>query len=452
MIYDLEKMEELHIHKISVSCVRSYVYYHESKYYQNIVREILKLTDGKWEKAVRWWVSNTARALRSKACGFTISLKSTSYNGSKQGIGFRGVKGLLEFLESRAFIHIYKGYVKTWKIEGGKRVPETSVPSCLTFRERTLSMWEGENTSLNLWRELEEGELVQIRDRATKKELPTRGHSGVKETRDKMKTLNTFLSKSNITFDGVPIADVMYKRVFSGDMTFGGRLYAIGGGVQLIPQNLRRSALEIDGEPVVELDYSAIHPNICYQMMYNKDGFSVYDVLGEDFSPYGADLSFLTVDGGLKAEWEKLTGNEHNPLRNLAKLAILISMNSRDKGDAVSGLSNKIMQDRKKPVADQLFYAISSEIKSRLVCEAVQDHNDFIREYFFADAGMALQNVDSNIMLDIVDSMIQKGHAILCYHDSALVKESAEQDLYEAMWNAWKNVLGDTTFCKIERK
>jgi hypothetical protein len=32
------------------------------------------------------------------------------------------------------------------------------------------------------------------------------------------------------------------------------------------------------------------------------------------------------------------------------------------------------------------------------------------------------------------------------------LKESAEQDLYEAMINAWKTVLGDTTFCKVDKK
>lgn len=48
--------------------------------------------------------------------------------------------------------------------------------------------------------------------------------------------------------------------------------------------------------------------------------------------------------------------------------------------------------------------------------------------------------------------MIQKGHTILGYHDSALVKQSAAIDLKEAMIGAWKRVLGDDTYCKIEEK
>lgn len=452
MIYNLEAMEEMDVCKLSMSCVNSYVFYHDSRYYQGVVQEMLKLTGGRWEKAVKWWVSNSARAVEHKAKGFIVSLRQDPYTNSKQGIGFRGVKGLLEFLEEKAFIHIYKGYVAEWKEEGVKRIPEKTVPSYLVLRERSLRLWDGVKHPKNLWKELDEQEIVQVRDRKTKDELPTRGRKGVKEERVRMQSINDFLSKSEITFDGEPIADVMYKRVFSGDMTFGGRLYAIGGGVQTLPQDIRRSALRIDGETVVELDYSAIHPNICYQMMYNKEGFSVYDVMGDDFSPYAADLSFINVDQSLREEWEKLTGENHDPIRNLAKLAILISMNSESKESAVAGLSNKIRNDRKKPIEDQLFYAINESIPCRKVCEAVQEHNDFIREHFFSDAGIVLQKIDSDIMLDIVGSMIQKGHTVLCYHDSAIVKESAGQDLHDAMWNAWKNVLGDTKFCKVERK
>lgn len=452
MIYNLEAMQEMDVHRLRLSCCNSYVFYHDSKYYQPIVKHMLDLTGGKWEKAVKWWVSNSARAVDRKAKGFIVALRQDPYTESKQGIGFRGVKGLMEWLEQKGFIHIYKGYVEEWTVINGKRVPKVTVPSYLVLRERSLEMWDGIKKPSSLWKELDEQESVAIRDRETKQELPTRGRKGVKEEKMRMQSINGFLSKSEITFDGEPIADIMYKRIFSDDMTFGGRLYAVGGGVQTLPQDIRKELLRIDGEPVVELDYSAIHPSMCYQMLYNKDGINVFDIFGEEFSPYGADLSFIEVDQDLKEEVEKVTGEKHNPLRNLAKIAILISMNSEDKASAVAGLSNKIRNDRKKPMEKQLFYAIKDSIPAREVCEALQKHNDLISQHFFSDAGIVLQNIDSDIMLDIVSSMIQKGHTILCYHDSALVKQSAESDLYEAMRNAWMNVMGGTTFCKIDKK
>ena len=84
--------------------------------------------------------------------------------------------------------------------------------------------------------------------------------------------------------------------------------------------------------------------------------------------------------------------------------------------------------------------------------DAVQEHNDWIAEKFFSDQGVFLQNTDSKIMMEVVDTMIQKGYTILTYHDSAIVKSSGEDDLRDAMLQAWKTVLGDTTFCKIDKK
>lgn len=62
-----------------------------------------------------------------------------------------------------------------------------------------------------------------------------------------------------------------------------------------------------------------------------------------------------------------------------------------------------------------------------------------------SDRGVVLQKYDSDVMISVIDTMIQKGHSILCYHDSALVKKSAEFDLYEAMVQGWRDVFGDTT-------
>lgn len=451
MIYDLSKMDEVEVHSISLSCVRSYVYYHESKYYQHITDSFLSQTEGKWSKAVKWFVSNSARAMDRNAKGFRVSLDDKPYVGNKLGIGFRGVKSFLEWLEQKSYIHIYKGYVIEWKNENGKRIPERSLTSCVVLRPRALEMWDKSYVP-DLWKELDDASTVEIRNRKTKEEMSTKGKVGVKEIRKQMIGYNESLENADITFRGEPIADVQYKRVFLDNLHVAGRVYAQGGGVQLLPQALRSEELRIDGEPVVELDFSAIHPNICYQLLYSGDGFNVRDVHGEDFSPYGADLSFIEVNQKLKEEIEKDTGKPHNPLRQLAKLAILIGMNSVDKQSALGAVSSKIMQDRKKPKLEQEFYAITQSIPVGRILEEIQDHNDFIGSKFFSDQGVFLQNIDSKIMMAIISAMIQKGHTVLAYHDSCVVKQSAEDDLREAMYAAWKEVLGDTTFCKVDKK
>lgn len=453
MIYDLSKMNEKDVYTINLSCVRSYVYYHESKYYKRVMEEMLVATNHKWDEAVKWWVSNTARAFDRKARGFVFSLKAETYSKSIQGIGYKKVKKLVEWLEAKGYIDIYKGYVKSWQVVDGVRTPETVIPSCMIFRQRTIDMWEGIECSYKLWTEQEESDLAIVRDRLTKETLSNRGRRGMKEIKEEVRSMNLRLEGADITFDDKPIADIAYRRIFTRDLEKGGRLYTLGGGVQLLPQEIRSELLKIDGEPVVELDYSCIHPNICYQMMFNKDGFSVYDVMGEDFSPYGADLSFLIIDEEAKDQWERMTGRVHDPVRNLAKLAILIGMNSSDKNSAAWTLGNKVKQDRAKhSIEEQDFYALSSKNDYARVLEAVQKHNDFISDMFFSDAGIMLQSIDSKIMMRIVGSMGELGVDVLSYHDSVIVKASAEHDLRFAMVDAWKSVLGDITFCKISKK
>lgn len=448
MIYDMSKMEEEDVHSISLTTVRSYIYYHDSQYYQPLVQDLLLKTEGKWEKAVKWFISNSARAVNKNAQGFKVSLKGDVYTSNKLGIGFRGVKSLLEWLEEKGYIDIYKGFVLDWKFESGKRIPGRVVPSVVMLRKRSVEMWATINTP-NLWEELEKSNCVEVKDRKTKECIEDFQVS--EEVIKEIMNYNTGISGANIKFKGRQIADVEYKRVFIDNMEIAGRLYAQGGGVQLLPQKIRAEHLTIDDEPVVELDYSAIHPNISYQMLY-KSGVNVYDVFGDDFHPYNADISFVEVNETLKKEIESITGSEHRPLRHLTKLAILVGINSKDIQQAVCAMSSKVLEDRRRDKKDQELYAITGNIPVKKVLEAVQEHNGLIEDSFFSDKGVVYQNVDSNIMMGIVERMIQKGHDVLAYHDSCLCKASAENDLRQAMVESWEEVLGYSTFCKIERK
>ena len=451
MIYELSKMSTLDRHGISLSCSNTYLHYHQSKYYQHITDSLMTQSEGKWEIAILWFVSNFARAMNSTAEGMRVSLDPGYYSGNKAKIGYRGVKALLELLESKSYIHIYKGYVDTWKFDNGIRTPEYVISSCIIFRKRLLDLWNSD-TIVNLFESTNLPDSVEVRNRATGDVLGTRGKIGIKEAREKMETYNTSLKSADIKYNGKQIATVEYKRVYLDTMHVAGRIYAAGGGVQLLPQKLRNDYLEIDGESVVELDYSAIHPNICYQMLL-EDGVNAFDLMGEDFNPYNADLTFVETDQDVIDEHSVLIGKKHDPLRNLAKLAILIGINSVDEAQAVGAMSGKVRDDvKKKDDSDKLFVGVVGTIPVKRILSAIRQHNDLIKDSFYKDKGVLLQKVDSEIMMNIIQTMVQKDHTVLAYHDSCLVKKSSEDDLREAMFSAWKNVLGDTTFCKVDKK
>lgn len=453
MIYNITIQDDVIVQRLALTCINSFTYYHESKYYRNVYKEILSATEGKWINAVKWFVSNSARAINYKAVGFQVSLRPQTYSNNIQKIGFRSVMNLINLLEGKGYIDIYKGGVLEWGVDedGGYEAGSKS-SSYIVLKEKYLDLWRGVRLPKGCWDKQEDDLLVQIRDRETRQNKSTQGVAGITKEKLRMKQFNEFLSKSDIQFYGEPIANLKYSRIFSDDLTYGGRLYAVGGGVQTIPQDIRRDALTIDGEPVVELDYKAIHPNICYQLFYNGDGLDVNMVLGEDFCPYSAPMPFLEINEDKIKEKEKLTGKSHKPVRELAKLTILISMNSDDRGKAVHALSNKIRKDRLEPIENQRFYGIEGIIPARRVCDALKEHNDFISSHFFSDSGIVLQKFDSDIMLEVVSRMLQKEHAVLCYHDSAITKASAEEDLMNAMQEAWVSVFGNDKFCTIEKK
>lgn len=449
MIYTFDNMREEEIQAIQLGCSHSYLYYHKSLYYEHIVQSILNHAEGKWEKAVRWFVSNSARSLNKNGVGFKISLDPQKYSGNTMGIGFRGVKSFLEWAEQKSYINIYKGFVLEWRIDDGKRVPDRVVPSCVGLRQRFVDLWDGQWVP-NLFEDVEKQSSVCIRVRGTKEELFDIGNT-LNEDRLRMTQINDVLLDSTITFNGKRIATPEYRRIFTDNIDTGGRLYVQGGGVQLLSQEMRSKFLEIDNESVVELDYSSIHPNICYQLLHNK-GIPVIELIGDSFKPYAADLSFVKVNENKRLELEKMTGESHDPVRNLAKLAILIGMNSRDVNSAVSSMSSKIRMDRKKDVKNQSFYGIDGTIPVSDILNAVKTHNDFISENFYSDVGILLQKYDSDVCLKVVEQIIQSGNAVLAYHDSFIVKSSLEDLLAKAMVDAWYEVFTDTTFCKIDKK
>ena len=452
MIYELNEMSPEQRYELSVLLVRSHILYNKHKWYRSVTDHILTLTNGKYSEAVAWWVANMSRAVKRRANGFVFARRRDVYSKHPQGLGYRSVDTLLNLLSDEGCVDLYNGYVETFIKRGGKLYPDKKHPSFCVLTEKGLTLWEGRNLNIDLWKKQEHNEAVLIRDRKTKEVLPTNGHNGVAEMRFSVNQYNKELAGADIKYEGKQIADVIYRRIFTEDLQHGGRLYVAGGGVQVHPEDIRAEKLTIDGEKVAHLDYKAVHPSICYTLLKQKDGFDINFASGCVFDPYDADLSFVYVDQDRKKAWETKYKKKSNPLRKLAKLAILIGMNARDKNDAAWTLGSKVRQDRDKPEKEQDFYALTEDINFAAVFEAVKFHNEPIDDKFFSDSGLWLQRIDSDIMMNIIGALSEKKITCLCYHDSVLVKKSEKDVLMQVMRDAWVTVLGDDTFCVIEEK
>jgi len=73
-----------------------------------------------------------------------------------------------------------------------------------------------------------------------------------------VRTYNAALKDVVVAYGSMPI-DPYLHRVFNGSMSLGGRFY---GSAHQTMKKQYRQRITIDGEPTVELDYSALHPNL----------------------------------------------------------------------------------------------------------------------------------------------------------------------------------------------
>lgn len=403
---------------------------------------------------MNWFVTNSAKAVKANTRGFYVSLNSNHYSNNKQGIGYRGVRAVLEKLEQESWIDIYVGFVSEW---GSKGEPLRTVPSFIQFKEKYLALWA--DIDVSLLPNLPAEEVVEIKDRKTGEIKSLRGRKNLKPIKEVVEMLNDSLKEVEIAFMGKRVAPIEYKRIFTDNLRECGRFYVAGGGIQLLPEKYRSKYLTFDGEPVVELDYSSIHPNICYERMNLAGGFdcSLVDILGRDFKPYDADTSMLEVDWDDVEDFKKECNlSSYDPVRNLCKQALLSSINAIDRTSAVAAVSSELYLDKKKEgTKDEhkmKYVGIIPKVKVGELCDAIKEHNVIIEDAFYNDSGVRLMNTDSNIAARVIEMMVQQGEPILCYHDSFICREIAEDLLHEAMFKAWKDEIGDNQFCKIDKK
>ena len=441
MVVDLINIniEDLRIMKLNI--VKSKPFFDKSKWYESMVKCLLIEFGYKHESAIRWWVTNTVRVVKSRGTGMTVKLKTSYYKGNKCKLTASKIRAFLYELERNQYIDIYKGY----KILHGARKGEGE-STIVVYLDKTLDMVGALNYPLNFKASLlDDVVVVKSRDTGERKDL--RNFPNIKNVRSQVEKYNNYLGTKSIKFNGKEVAVVEYKRSFTDNSEQGGRLYINGGSVQLLPQEMRSKFLTIDDEDLVELDYSSNHPNMLYEIKNTSGGvdYDVKDFLGEGFKPYDCNTEFLNVD-------HSVVTDEHNPVRNLCKFALLVMLNSKGRNSAKLCINQEINNDRNKPLKDQKFHGIIGKISVEELLDSLCDHNALIEGHFYCDVGLKLQNIDSKIAMDVIDRMLQEDIPVLCWHDSFMCPLSEKEKLRCAMKEAWEFILSDNKFCYVDEK
>ncbi|HMQ11637.1 MAG TPA: hypothetical protein PKC21_04965 [Oligoflexia bacterium] len=241
-----------------------------------------------------------------------------------------------------------------------------------------------------------------------KRLLAYRDTPKINEWRSNVENLNSLLDQTTITDAGNnKLPNIFFKRVFNDNCFnnktkysgkyFGGRFYC--ARVQNLPE-AERKQLTINGNPVIELDYQAIHIHLLYQ----QNGKSYTG------DPY------------------RITGipSQH---RNMVKFIFLIALNAKSEANLFQTVHDKLktLDNYEKDYA----HLSSEDYKAYL--NFIKAQHSAINHCFFTGQAKFLQYQDSHIAEEIINTFVAKGIPILPVHDSFIVPKKYKTLLERTM-------------------
>lgn len=209
--------------------------------------------------------------------------------------------------------------------------------------------------------------------------------------------------------DGVPM-DNIYCRIFNETFDFGGRYYR-ADILTLSNKNNERLNITIDGEPVVEVDYSSLHVRIASAI----EGLHL-DRLGKD--------AYINMLGG----------NASDTDRKIVKLATNIMFNCDTKQKAYGAIQSIINKFDEKDKAE---YSLG---KPSSVVNLIQNTYPELDKHFCKNGvfGKILQNADSHLASDNIRDFVLQRKPILPIHDSFIAKKKDLDFLCSVMGNNFR--------------
>jgi hypothetical protein len=219
-------------------------------------------------------------------------------------------------------------------------------------------------------------------------------------------------------FEGNPVRiltsqrDKFVRRIFNrGSFELGGRFF--GGWWQNCPKEFRAEIFCNDW-PMTEIDYSGLH----IVMLYARLGIAFWQDDLRD--PYSLNLPQFVGD--------------RDAGRAVVKSLVLMALNAKGREVAFSAFRSNAPNGspEKRFTNEQLAEVLS----------AFEERHPAIREFLCKDVGVGLMRSDSDISELIFKHFTAEGVPVLCLHDSFLVPSGCEDELRQAMSNAFEKVTG----------
>ena len=229
---------------------------------------------------------------------------------------------------------------------------------------------------------------------------------------------NQAIEQCAISYAGKHPLACFLHRIFNGAMDQGGRLY--GGQHETMPKECRKH-IQIDGEPTVELDYSALHPNLLLWLTESPECADPYSRIAE-----GAGLS-----------------------REAVKALMLRLINANTEADFCRTVTRSGNVEEKAKVArdsarafDGFIEGVPDGYTGGQFIEAVTRAFPAFGGLIGSGIGLTLQHHDSEIIIDAITKCLDAGYIGLPVHDSLIVPISRQDEARRFMADAYAERTG----------
>ena len=313
-------------------------------------------------------------------------------------IGYRPIWAAISGLKHCGFIQFRGG---SWD-KNKKKGLQTRIRPTAKLTELLIGNYSISTATFN---DIDQGQTIFLKD-DRKVSIPYEDTDETNRMRKVLKAYNQLLRKSTITLPSTDpevnrvkrkrqlnLAASQYHRSFNNcSFKLGGRFY--GPWWQAVPGDQRKH-FQINGNPTVELDYSAMHIHI----LYGYEGQNYYKLFPKDDDPY------LLPDYG---EYE----------RKVLKYGILIALN----GGGIGAIREKLKEEG----------LYKKGMKLQGILDKFSAKHPLISHYLNSEIGLKTQYTDSCVAEYVIKKLTSKGIACLCIHDSFIV-EKKNKDLLEAL-------------------
>jgi hypothetical protein len=337
-----------------------------------------------------------------------------------------------------------KGFIEKHlsKVESNKRITKRIHKTCLSANEELITLMDkmSEEDKAEFKNNIY-GQIDEIRLRTQKRKpvgrpsitaMKTKDREDVLfkkkslivvEMRDRIRKINKVHSKFQFTHKGREFYPAMY-RVFTMPKPLRQKdKWRYGGRIYWADQNIKRDErklIRINGEPTIELDYSALHPSILFakeEIPLNLDTDLYQDII-PDMPP--------------------MDEADKKGCRKFIKNAFLYCLNAADEDQVKKAIWQDIDGEYK-------FYGL---IKKHLglnidgILQRIKDAYPKIEHFMFKGIGHELMHDDSEIAMDVVEFFTDLNIPCLPVHDSFLVPISHRDLLEEIMEKIYKKHMG----------